>query len=266
MFLFLSSCVLVAFFVFFSGIGLWYLGFLPLLFFLFVFFSAPGVHFSSSLSRQLVRYPLYFAWGLIQISLLGLAWYFHYSLPIVFLLLLLLNFVLWLVSLILPYKDGRSLFPFGYWFVLGGLLFYALFFCNFAQYIDLLFVLSCLHVSLLAFALFVLRYWFPELLDLVYHFLLAFVLWVVLSVLTFVPHFVFALVLAGALLFGFYSALWWFYKQKPVERKQLSLRRILAGERLVSKRVFSSLFLAQASAFLHAMPNQFLSLLEYFNI
>ena len=73
---------------------------------------------------------------------------------------------------------------------------YALFFCNFPQYIDLLFMLSCLHVSLLAFALFVLRYWFPEFISFVYHFVVALALWAVLGILTFVPHFVFALVLA----------------------------------------------------------------------
>ena len=118
MFLFLSSCVLVSLFVFFYGIGLWYLGFLPLLFFLFVFFSAPGVHFSSALSRQVVRYPLYFAWGLMQAALLGLASYFKLDLGIVFLVLILFNFVCWLFSLLVNYKDGQSLFPFGYGLVL----------------------------------------------------------------------------------------------------------------------------------------------------
>jgi predicted neutral ceramidase superfamily lipid hydrolase len=60
--------------------------------------------------------------------------------------------------------------------------------------------------------------------------------------------------------------LWWFYKQRPVEQKQISVRRILAWERIITKRVFSSLFLAQASAFLHEMPKHFLTSLEFLNI
>jgi hypothetical protein len=99
---------------------------------------------------------------------------------------------------------------------------------SFAQYFSFLFLLSALHVSYLAFSLFVLRIRFPQVIDLAYHFLVALCTWLMLFVLWFVPDFVLSLVLAGGLLFGLYSALWWFYKQRPVEQKQISVRRILA--------------------------------------
>jgi hypothetical protein len=66
-------------------------------------------------------------------SLFGLASYFSLNLPIVFLLLIVLNFLLWLISLVIDYKDGQDIFPFGYLFVFGSFLIYALFFCTFEQ-------------------------------------------------------------------------------------------------------------------------------------
>lgn len=266
MFLFLSSCVLVSLFLFFYGIWLWYLWFLPLLFFFFVFFSSPGIHFSSTFSRQIFRYPLFFAWALILVAFLGIASYFSLSLPIVFLLLLLLNFVLWLVSLIIDYKDGKSLFPFGYIFTLISFLLYSLFFCTFGQYVELLFLLSSLHLWLLSFTLFILQYWFHQFISFVYHFVVALAFWLILLILHVVPNFILALALAWIILFGIYSALWRFYKQKPVEKKQVSLRKILSWERITSKRIFSSLVLAKTADFLHKMPKWFLDSLEYLNI
>lgn len=266
MFLFFASLVFVGLFAFFYNIGLWYLSFLPLFFFLFLFSASPAFRFSSIFSRQIFRYPLFFAWWAILCALWWLAWYLGIALPLVFLIILVFNFVLWLVALILSYEDGKQIFSFGYWFSLCLFLFYWLFLCSFGQYFDFLFQISSLHISLLAFALFILRLWFPQLIDLAYYFLVAICTWLVLCVLLFVPDFVVSLVLAWWLLFALYSGLWWFYKQRPVEQKQISVRRILAWERLITKRVFSSLFLAQASVFLHEMPKHFLTSLEFLNI
>jgi len=266
MFLFFASLVFVWLFSFFYSIGLWYLSFLPLFFFLFVFSASPAFRFSSLFSHQMFRYPLFFAWGAILCALWGLAWYLGVALPLIFLIILLFNFILWIGSLILSYEDGKQIFSFGYRFVLCLFVFYGLFLFSFTQYFSFLFLLSALHLSYLAFSLFVLRIWYPQVTDLTYHFLVAVCTWCVLFVLWFIPDFVTSLVLAGGLLFALYSALWWFYKQRPVEQKQISVRRILAGERLTTKRVFSSLFLAHTSAFLHKMPKHFLTCLEFLNI
>lgn len=266
MFLFFASLVFVGLFAFFYNIGLWYLSFLPLFFFLFLFSASPAFRFSSLFSRQMFRYPLFFARGTILCALWGLAWYLGVTLPLVFLIILVFNFVLWIGALVLSYEDGKQIFSFGYWFVLCLFLFYGLFLCSFGQYFDFLFQVSSLHISLLAFALFILRLRFPQLIDLAYYFLVAGCTWLMLFVLLFVPDFVLSLVLAWWLLFALYSGLWWFYKQRPVEQKQISVRRILAWERLITKRVFSSLFLAQASVFLHKMPKHFLTSLEFLNI
>gem|GEM_PF-3256238 len=69
MFLFFASLVFVGLFAFFYNIGLWYLSFLPLFFFLFLFSASPAFRFSSLFSRQMFRYPLFFARGTILCAL-----------------------------------------------------------------------------------------------------------------------------------------------------------------------------------------------------
>lgn len=266
MFLFFSSFVLIALFVFFYSIGLWYLGFLPLFFFLFLFLSSPNVPFSSLFSRQIFRYSLFFAWIIILSALWGLVSYLGVPLPIIFLFSLILNLILWVLSLIFSYQDGKQIFPLWYWFSFSLFLIFWLFFFSFSQYFSFLLFLVSLQLALFWFILFVLRLFFPQVQSLVYHFLVSICVWLVLLLLVFVPNFVLALVLAWWLLTLLYFTLWWFYKQKPVEQKHISVRRILSGERLTTKKVFSSLLLAKISEFLHTMPQWFLSCLEYLNI
>jgi hypothetical protein len=69
MFFFFASIVVLALFGFFYSIGLRYLAFLPVLFFLLIFSASPSFRFSSDISRQIMRYPLLIAWSLILIAL-----------------------------------------------------------------------------------------------------------------------------------------------------------------------------------------------------
>ncbi len=266
MFLFFASLVFVSLFTFFYSIGLWYLTFVPLFFFLFLFSSSPSLRFSWLFSHQIFRYPLFFAWWAILCALWGLASYLGLAVPHIFLIILLFNFILWIISLILSYDDGKQIFSFWYRLSFGLFAFYWLFFCNFIQYFSFLFLLSAFHLGLFTFALFVVRLWFPQTIALAYHFLVSVCVWLLLFVLIYIPDFVSSLVVAWCLLWALYGALWWFYKQRPVEQKQVSVRRILAWERLTTKKVFSSLFLAQTSAFLHQMPKSFVRCLEFLNI
>lgn len=266
MFLFLSSFVLIALFVFFYSIGLWYLALIPIFFFFFLFFSSPNIQFSSLFSRQLFNYSLVFAWLIILSALSGLVWYLWISLPIIFLFLLLLNLLLWVVSLIFDYQDGKQVFPFWYFASLLLFLFSGLFFFSFSQYFSFLLFLSSFQLALFWFILFVVRLRFPQMQSLIYHFLVLVCVRIVLLFLVFVPNFVLALVFAGSVLCCLYFVLWWFYKQKPVEKKEISVRRILSWERLRTKTVFSSLLLSRISEFLHQMPKWFLLCLESLNI
>ena len=266
MFFFFASIVLLALFGFFYSIGLWYLALIPVLFFVLVFAASPSFRFSSDISRQILRYPLLIAWSLILIALSWLFWALWVPLPIVFCSALVLNFVLWIGSIMFNYDDWKQIFPFGYWLTFGVFLVVWLFYCSFVQYFSFLFILVSLHLWILAFALFILRMRYEQLIALSYHFLVTVCAWIFLYILISVPNFVGALVLAWWALFALYSGLWWFYQQRPVEKKQLSVRRILAWERITTKRVFSSLFLAETSMFLHHMPKVFVSCLEFLNI
>lgn len=267
MFLFFSSLVLIALLGFFYGIGLWYLAFLPLIFFLLLFSVSSSFHISTSpFSFKILRYPLLFAWVFILIALWGLSFYLWINLFIILLFAWLFNLILWVLSFVLHYEDGKQIFSFWYWFSSILFIFVGLFYCNFDQYFHFLFLLSSLHLWYIAFIFFIVRIWVPQLSEFIYQFILSLFVWLIFFILFVVPNFVLALFLVGVLLFVMYSTLQWFYKQKPVEQEKISVRRILAGERIITKKLFSSLFLAKISEFLHTLPKYVLSSLEFFNI
>lgn len=75
--LLLLSIVIVGFVLFFYGIGLWYLGLIPLIF-VGMFFGYYGATQTIKLegSQLLQKYALYIAWIIIMVGLLGMMNFF----------------------------------------------------------------------------------------------------------------------------------------------------------------------------------------------
>jgi hypothetical protein len=63
-----------------------------------------------------------------------------------------------------------------------------------------------------------------------------------------------------------YLGLWWFVQKKPINRGRISVRRILAWEKVTNKAFFSNDFLAKMYDFVVDMPQNFRYVLEALNV
>lgn len=164
------------------------------------------------------------------------------------------------------YADGKKVFQFGYYLV----LFVFLVVCStkliWIDFFDLLFSVSILHLGLISFLVFVVGVWFEVERNVWYTFFVSLLCVLFFSVIKLIPHFAGALALDSVFLTGIYAALRWFVQQKPVVREHVSVRRILAGERVTSHVVFSHKLLHQIFDFVNEMPVLFRYVLEFLNI
>ncbi len=91
------SIVIIGFVLFFNGIGLWYLAFIPLIF-VGIFFGYYGATQTIKIEGKalLQRYALYIARVIIMAGLFGMMTYFGMESIYVALGLLALNLILWM--------------------------------------------------------------------------------------------------------------------------------------------------------------------------
>ncbi|MEI7563187.1 MAG: hypothetical protein WCJ39_06065 [bacterium] len=104
--------------LYFYAIGLWYIGFLPLIFLgiLFAYYGTyDGIKLSSASLLQ--KYSLSLAWGVILCGMLGIGNFFGIDLLSICLILLCLNLCLWILSYLIDYVDGKTVFKRGYYAV-----------------------------------------------------------------------------------------------------------------------------------------------------
>jgi hypothetical protein len=121
--LFLLSIGLISFILYFYGIGLRYLGFLPIIF-LASFISYHGMIDTIKIksSEALGKYSLYIARIVILTGFVGVLNFFDVALINISLTLIGINLFLWIASYLVDYKDGKSVFALGYYFSLVFLL------------------------------------------------------------------------------------------------------------------------------------------------
>ena len=110
--------VTAVFIAFFSLLGLWYFGLLPLAFLIF-FFSQGFNDFKLEISQNFVaeRYWLYILWLLVFFGLFWILSFLGYDNSTTLLLLALLSLFLWWISYFIPYEDGKTLFMHGFLFL-----------------------------------------------------------------------------------------------------------------------------------------------------
>ena len=118
--LLLLSFSVVGFVLFFYGIGLRYLAFIPLLFLGF-FFWYYGMMDSIKVkwSEILQKYSLYVARTIILAGLVGVGNFFGMDLTNIALWLLSLNLWLRIISYLAKYQDGKSVFQVGFYFCIA---------------------------------------------------------------------------------------------------------------------------------------------------
>ncbi len=266
MFLLFSIITLIAFVVFFYLLWSWFFSLLPLLFllwfFLYLFKKTPITLTKISLSQ----YNLYIAWFVILLSVFGILSFFSIPWYFSFLWILLGNFVLWIFSYGINFSDGKKIFQFWYYLTLFLFFIIGLFVFPYSLWISFALLLLALHFWIIWFINFIVKIRFFVEEEYLYNLFVSGLLLIFAFIIYIIPSLNISLSLISVLLLLIYVVLWWFVQKKPVFRDHVSVRRILAWEKITQKVFFSTTFLTYMYKFVVNMPKQFRFILEILNI
>lgn len=231
--------VCAAFISFFALLDVWYFGLLP--FFFLIFFFSQGftdfkLHFSNALLGE--KYWLYllslliFSGSFWILSFLGFEW------TLAFWILLLLSGVLRIASHILPYEDGKSLFKYG--LILTGILLLAhqIFLWSYQSLLPLIWALLGVWILFFGIIIYGVSLFSPVDQELEKYLSFLISLLVIYGIFSLVDHTLWAFDLSlgiwGGILCGLFS-LKYLPTPKTNMQEKISVRRILAGERILKK-------------------------------
>lgn len=273
MWLILLFLTVVAFVLFFYGIGLWYLWFVP-----FVFLVILIAYYTTRLSikdktmQLLEKNGILIAW---LVFLWWLVWVFHFvgiGSVVIAKLLFGLNLILWFVSYLISYKDGKIVFQVGYYWSLLFLFITTVLWATVSEIIDIFTLLRSLHIGILAFFIFIIgiKHKIEDYMR--YKLLVLLVGVLVLLVIEFTSDIYLALFLNSWILMLIYfvthklNQVKWLSTSK---QENISLRRILAWEKILSHNKIKtpqSPLLLLLARFVHEMPKFAKYMLEFINI
>lgn len=263
--------VCVAFIAFFALLDVWYFGLLPF-FFLIFFFSQGFTDFKFHLPNAILgdKYGLYLLSLLIFFGSFGILSFLGLEGPWALWSLLLLSGILWISSYLIPYEDGKSLFKYALCLTGILLIFHQIFFWLSSGLLPLIWAI--LGTWILFFWGIV--YWVSiltkveEELEQYFYFLL--MLLVMYGILSLIESRLWAFDLNLAfwwgILWGLFS-LKYLPDEKYSREEKISLRRVLAGERILKrqeKAAFASLFNFLRS--LKILPHFLQKALEWINV
>lgn len=266
MFFFLIILLLISSVLYFHLLWLWFLSFLLLLFvvgfFVYMLAKSP-VSFSK---LEIGKYSLYIARSIILFAFLGIFSFLHINFPLSFLWILVGNSVLWVLSQIFSYEDWKKIFQ--YWYYLFFFLFFIVGFFVFPTtlFLPYFLLLFSLHFWFLWFFTYVIKIWIPIEKSFYYMLFVSGLFLFCLLLVSLIPSLPAALSLISVFLMALYLWFWWFVQRKPIHRWRISVRRILAGERIISQTFFSNTFLTTMSTFVLEMPSLYRYLLEIVNV
>ena len=223
---------------FFYLIGLWYLALLPLAVLVFML-----SHWIKNIFTWIKLELLWEKWSLIVIWLITMIWlswilFFVWIKEIsVYLLLLILNILLIFWSHIFDYEDGKLIFEIWAWLMVVVILWTVLFSWGFFEFCDAILLVASLMLSVYAFLQFIIWIFFPTEKKRLY---IMVILWAIVIWWTIINRFYPAEWVFGLSFFllalafcGIYIVQQWEMPAKQTTR--ISLRRILAGERIFKK-------------------------------
>lgn len=223
---------------FFYMIGLWYLALLPIAVLIFML-----SHWIKNIFRGVAFEILLEKWSLFLIWLLtmiGLSWilFFIWIKEIsVYLDLLILNVILRFGSHLFKYEDGKILFEIWAWILVVIILWTCLFSEGFFSFFQAFSLLSCLMLGIYSFLQFIIWIFCPTDEKWIYE---IFVLWIVALWSSFIRRFYPAewVMFAGFVFLALILGGIYFVQHREMPPKQtakISVRRILAGERIFKK-------------------------------
>ena len=253
---------------FFYLIGLWYLALLPLA--VVVFMLSHGI---KNIFTWIKLEILWEKWSLIVIWLITMIWlswilFFIWIKEIsVYMSLLILNILLVFGSHILDYEDGKIIFEIWAWLVVVVILWTVLFSSWFFAFFDAVLLMASLMLWVYAFLQFVIWIFYPTDVKWLYEIVIlwAIVIWWTIINQFYPAEWIFGLsfLLLALIYCGIYMVQQWEMPAKQTAR--ISLRRILAGE-----RIFKKLNVPQRKIVLYERleksPKRFERIFEFFNI
>ncbi|MFA7717095.1 MAG: hypothetical protein WC875_00045 [Candidatus Absconditabacterales bacterium] len=269
--LLLLSLGILGFILFFYGIGLWYVGFFPLIFLvgLFAYYGAlQNIKMKSGDILQ--KYSLFVAWIIILAGLVGVFNFFGMDIIITCLTLMVINLILRIGSYLMKYNDGKMVFQLGYYLSMIFLLVVVATFGGRSGFFSVFMMLWVFQLGIAGFFIFIigLRETIEE-----YRWYILGILslgTIILIIIDKVQNFYIALTLNSLLLTGVFARVRNVLgHQPPSDEKKIniSVRRILAGERITQgKKHFSSEFQKTIYGFIFQMPGWVKKLLESMNI
>ncbi|MCX6823554.1 MAG: hypothetical protein NT085_00295 [candidate division SR1 bacterium] len=269
--LLLLSTVILGFVLFFYGIGLRYLAFIPLIF-LAMFFGYYGATktIKTTGTEVLQKYSLYVAWIIIMAGLVGVFNFFGMDLINSALGLLSLNLLLRIASQLFNYQDGKSVFQIGFYFCIAMVLIISLALGGRGAFYNVFCMLWVMHLGITAFFIFLVGLQHEPDQYMWYKLGVLSIGTIFLVVFDQIKNIYLALTINSLLLTGLYYLVYKVFQFRPVsdeKKKNVSVRRILAGERInAPKKVFTSKTIEVLYSFMTAMPGWTKQVLELFNI
>ncbi len=268
----LLLCIwIISFMVYFYAIGLWFVGFLPIIL-LGILFAYYGVtnDIKVKSSDLLQRYSLVVAWLIILAGLVGVFNFFWMDIVNTCLGLIAINLLLWLGSYVVNYTDGKTVFQLGYYLSIIFLIIVMSVFEGRMWFWNTFAMMRVMQVGVSGFLIFLVGLK-SSIEDYLRYKLWIFSLGTIsLVIVDQVQNFYLALTLNSVLLMGVYYRILNILKHKPIsdEKKwNISVRRILAGERITEvKKHFSNEFQQIIYRFIIEMPSRAKKLLELMNI
>lgn len=266
MFFLLVLFVLVACVLYFYYLGLWFLALIPLIFFV-IWFAYVAFKTPISFSKlKLSKYSLHIAWSIILLAIFWILSFVGIKFPLWLLWILVWNALFVVLSYLFDYVDGKKIFQFWYYLSFFFFILISLFILPSNNWVSLILILLSFHFWFIGFLKFIV--WTLVEVDKNYLYTL-FVTWLLLFstlILSWIASLPVALSIISVFLMLLYLWLLRFVQKKPINSGRISVRRILAGERVSNKAFFSSKFLSQMYDFVVEMPNFFRHVLEVLNV
>lgn len=266
LFLILSTCAFIAYFY---AIWLWYLWIIPLLlcisFFVFSLWWLLQKGRANSLFND---YWLFFAWIVILVWLfLILQFFWALAIPS-FLFLLIINILLLIWSYIFKYEDGKIVWHIWFWFVYLALLIYVGIVFWAQDCFNIFWIIWCLYLWIVAFITCILRLWYEV--DKNMYYLLFVLFWWAIMILLFklTSNIYIFLIEMCICLAWLYFLIDYILRNKPptqTQVKEISVRRILAWERVLQKIPQHNNFSQIVYDFVQNMPQIVKYVLEFAN-
>jgi len=271
MILLLLFLTVIAFVLFFYGIGLRYLWFLPFIFLIILItYYTTAISWKKQNMAIIEKHGMLFAWIVLLWWLSGVAHFMWLDMFMIAKFIFSLNLFLWILSYLLKYEDWKKIFQIWYYIALIGLFLFISLQVDISTILNLFTMIWALHIWVMSFFIFILGI-NHDIEEYLRYKLFVLIVWLcVLLIIHFAEDIYVAISLNMLLLTIIYSCILYLNKIRPISIKKqedISLRRILAGEKIcVQQPMSKSKPLQFLADFIYNMPSFAKSMLEWINI